>query len=161
MTGAGFSTPTPPPPPTATPTPIPPTPTPQPPATPTPTPVPQTHFYVRCLRVEKYQARPNYLCQGPPMTQVRAGTRVQLSIYFKVQSAPAHASNWSQFVLSLGEQVLYNHTFKHALGSNPVRDYQDAVVGFTLTQPGTYVFLGRVTIGNLSHQKKTSFTVVG
>jgi hypothetical protein len=141
--------PTPSPSPTATSTPAPPTATPTntPTNTPTSTPTPiPVDFTILSVRVEKNGASADTRLLKTPLHRVRAGTRVYLSVYVLVRSAPPEApAVYGLRVTAHGKDVLHR-TFQHELDPSGIGQVYRQHVTFTPTRPGTYRETWQITV---------------
>jgi hypothetical protein len=145
--------------PTTQPTSPPPTATP----TPRPTPPPTTiSFTLISVRVETYGAKADWKQVKPLLKQVKIGTKVQLSIYFLVNSAPAGKPYTVHWTVTQDGRTLLNQRFsKNKLDtSDPTGTYRDRVSPLTLKNAGTVHVVGRLTIGSRSKQSSASLQVV-
>jgi hypothetical protein len=139
--------------------------TPPPTATPTsrPTPPPTTiSFTLISVRVERYGAKADWKQVKPLLKQVKIGTKVQLSIYFLVNSAPAGEPYAVHWTVTQGGRTLLNQSFNNNKldTSDPTGTYRDRVSPLTLKNAGIVNVVGRVTIGSRSKQNSTSLQVV-
>jgi len=138
----------------------------QPPtATPTsrPTPPPTTvSFTLISVRVEKYGAKADWKQVRPLLKQIKIGNKVQLSIYFLVNSAPAGEPYTVHWTATQGGRTLVNQDFnKNKLDtSDPTGTYRDRVGPLTLKNAGAINVVGRLTICSRSKQSSASLQVV-
>jgi hypothetical protein len=138
---------------------------PPPTATPTsrPTPPPTTiSFTLISVRVEKYGAKADWKQVKPLLKQIKIGNKVQLSIYFLVNSAPAGEPYTVHWTVTQGGRALLNQNFnKNKLDtSDPTGTYRDRVGPLTMKNAGSVQVLGKLTIGNRAKQSSTAFQVV-
>ena len=144
-------------PPTATPTSTPtPTPTLTPTATPTTIPL---SFEVLSVRAEKYGSKPDMSLRRSPLKQVKVGTKVYLSIYVLVRSAPPGSTGTDDFRLTLAGGVVLHRTRQMTISSTGAATYRGTVT-FKATKPGIYTFRGTVMINGETKRRSTTIRVV-
>jgi hypothetical protein len=147
------------PPPTATPTN---TPTPTPTSTPTPTPTATTipvDFSIISARIEKNKAKPDVNLLRPALKRVKVGTKVYLSIYAVIRSAPAGGTITFQYDVAVGGRSVLHRVVSRALGSFPSEPFREFTT-LKLTQTGKQVFTAKVALNERSEVKSTSIAVV-
>jgi hypothetical protein len=162
LTATQPPTPTPIPSPSATNTPVPPTatptstPTPAPTSTPTPVPV---DFDILSVRAEKNGAGADTSLQRTPLQHVRVGTKVYLSVYVVVRSAPAGATAVHDLQVTMKGKAIFHRTLQDVLTLAPgtAQVYRKHVI-FTPTRPGTYRETWQITVNGES--RKQSATLV-
>lgn len=132
-TATPTSTAAPTPPPTATPTNI-----------PTPTPIPLS-FRVLSVRAEKQGSKPDLTLRRAPIKQVKMGTKLLLSIYTLVQSAPPNSRGTAGFLLTSRGRTVLHRTAQMTIPSTTTATYR-WTASFKPTKPGRYTFRGTVTI---------------
>jgi hypothetical protein len=154
--------------PTSTNTPVIPTETATPPVTATPsptlptatsTPAPAADFSILAVRVENNGGKPDWNFVHPPVSKVKVGSRVTLSIYVDFKSLPDNAQ------ISIVSQVSLNGHVVHRSGLTSMMDRSDAGdlwshTGFTPRAAGKYVFKGTVTVDKKSQNLSSSFAAV-
>lgn len=110
------------------------------------------------VRVERYHAKADWSLAHPPVTRVRAGTRVTLSIYYRVRNAPAGARVVTHWRVMRGRHVVLKYVANNPLGGSGT--YRDSRP-FKLRKVGTYTFRGRVTISGHTAGGRTSVVALG
>jgi hypothetical protein len=150
-------------PPTSTPlpTPIPTTPPPTTAPTPTPTPVPtqvQTSFTIVSVRVEKNNAAADYQLAKAPVTKIKSGSTVFLSIYVTVNSAPPNSTAVAEWVVTAGKKLLLDRNLSQNLGADPTVTGRFHLRA-KLSGKGIFTVTGKVTINGQTQQSDTSIQV--
>jgi hypothetical protein len=100
-----------------------------------------------------------------PLTRVRAGTSITLSIYTQYDLVPKGAKITVSWRVTRAGRTIFSHTVKStraakqadtaSAGSTPSWNH----VHFTPRQPGTYVFVGSVTVNGQRQQNSITFVV--
>lgn len=93
----------------------------------------------------------------PPVKKVKVGTRVYLSIYLQIRSAPPGIVGIADFRLTLAGRAVLQRTKQFALSSTGT---QRSTVTFKATKRGSYRFRGTVTVNGISKQRSASLRVV-
>lgn len=126
--------------------------------TPTPTPPPATtDFNVISVRFEKNNLPPDYQLQNPPLTQVKAGTKVDASGYYVIRSAPSNTQVSSEFVVTYkGQTVLDKHYSENYGGPDT---YWTALKGLQLKKAGTYQLTITITVNGQRDSDTASISV--
>jgi hypothetical protein len=120
-----------------------PTPTPNPTPNPTPTPT-TTDFSVISVRFEKNNLPPDYQLQNAPLTQVKAGTKVDASGYYIIRSAPSNTQVNSEFVVSYNGSTVLDKKYTEDYSGPDT--YWTALKGMTLKKAGTYRLTITITV---------------
>lgn len=145
-----------PPPPNASPTP-----------TSTKTPPTRIDFQLISVLVEKNGAAADWNQTRAPLKQVKKGAKVQLAIYFVVNSAPPSEPLIVHWTVTQNGKTLVNQDFTGRLCPNPTCStsdpdltYRDVVGPLTLKAAGKVQVTGRLAMGGQAEQGSTSFTVL-
>jgi hypothetical protein len=140
---------------TSTSTPVP-TSTPAPTATATSIPV---SFDILSVRAEKLGSKSDPSLARAPLRRVKVSTKIYLSIYVLVHSAPADSSASEQFRVTFGGRTVFHRSIQIRISSGSDTAFRGKV-SFKPTRPGTYRFRGSVTIGGVTKQSSTAIAAV-
>lgn len=126
--------------------------------TPTETPIPIA-FSILSVRVEKYGSKPDRGLKRQPLKRVRVATRVYLSTYIRVTSAPSGAGVNYDYTATAGGRTMLHRIDTSTLGSQASGTFRSHVA-FAPSRPGQYRLSVRVTLGNQTRSKSATIQVV-
>jgi len=152
---------------TAAATATPPPPIPVPTVAPTPTaprpPPASVDFRLISQRVEAYGTKPDFEQVKPPLERVTLGKKVQWRIYFYVNNASPGQQVLAHWTVKHAGRLVYHNDYTgyHLSQTNPIDTYWVGVLGWRPPSAGRYTILGTITIGTVTKQATTPFTVLG
>lgn len=135
----------------------------QPPPGPTTVPTPVTGpvaFTIISARLEHYKAKPDWKQVRPPLSQIKRGRKVQLSLYFVVTSAAPNQSFIVHWTVRNAGRTVVNKDYSSHLNATPDQKWRDWVGPFTLRSTGSYSITGAITMGGVVHQAQQQFSVI-
>lgn len=138
------------------------TPTPSPTSTPRPTPTATSvpvDFSIISARLEKNRAKPDVNLSSPALKRAKIGTKVYLSVYVVVRSAPSGSTMTFQYDVTAGGQAVMHRVVSRTLSSVPSQPFREFTV-LKLTHTGRQTFTAKVTLNGQSEVKGTSINVV-
>jgi len=125
-------------------------------APPLPTAMP-INFRVYSVRIQT-DTKPNWSLQGPALTRLKTGQKVNLSIYVVSTSMlrnPALAYAWG---IQQNNHLVAHHGVHVSLKNNLQNHYWDWWA-HSFSKPGTYRFTGTATINGVRHHRSMTFRV--
>lgn len=119
-----------------------------------------TSFNVISVRFEKNGAKPDYDLSNPPLVQAKTKQKVQLAVYFQVQSLPQDSPDSIEFVIKQGGQTVFDKTYQHTIQLSDLPDtYVDTISGLKFTKAGGYSAQATVTINGQQDGSSASLSV--
>jgi hypothetical protein len=131
-------------------------------ATPLPetvTPSPAREVSVVTVKIEKGSAGPDWHLSHRSMKSATQGSTLALSIYYTVTGIGKTDRVTDQWTITRKKRIIFRRRHVHPLGSPTSGLYRD-FTRFKLGSPGSYWYVGRVTIDRITDAGRTTIRAV-
>lgn len=125
---------------------------------PTPTTTTPVAFTILSVRAETVNSRPDWNLVSPPVTLVKAGTKVRLSVYYHVSSAPQSFAYSERVTVKRNGTTLVRQSYPDKLGTTPVDTYRNSWT-YTMATAGSYAITIAITMNDHTQALSTAVTV--
>jgi hypothetical protein len=116
-------------------------------------------FSILSVRFEQNNAAPDYRLARRPLSRIKAGSIVELSIYVNVASGPPRITLGGHITLRHGGSTVLDHELvRQTLPDNPIGRHRIAVA-IKFSSPGAYVALVVAALNGQPHRGTTAIFV--